>query len=65
MSIGPSGHTHGSGDDADDRSSGSSGESGLEPSGLGTDDAIRALLVLMPRMVGRAKRTPIPTELRS
>jgi DNA-binding MarR family transcriptional regulator len=29
------------------------------------DDAIRALLLLMPRMVGRAKRIPVPEELRS
>ena len=27
------------------------------------DDAIRALLLLMPRLVGRAKRTPPPAEL--
>jgi DNA-binding MarR family transcriptional regulator len=33
--------------------------------GLDTDDAIRALLLLMPRLVGRAKRLPIPDELRS
>lgn len=31
----------------------------------GVDDAIRALLLLMPRMVGRAKRIPVPGELRS
>ncbi len=30
-----------------------------------TDDAIRALLLLMPRMVGRAKRIPVPEELQS
>lgn len=30
----------------------------------GVDDAIRALLLLMPRMVGRAKRIPVPEELR-
>ncbi|MFJ6567845.1 MarR family transcriptional regulator [Streptomyces sp. NPDC091292] len=29
------------------------------------DDAIRALLLLMPRMVGRAKRMPVPEELQS
>lgn len=29
------------------------------------DDAIRALLLLMPRMVGRAKRIPVPEELQS
>jgi DNA-binding MarR family transcriptional regulator len=32
---------------------------------LDTDDAIRALLLLMPRMVGRAKRLQIPAELQS
>lgn len=30
-----------------------------------TDDAIRALLLLMPRLVGRAKRIPVPEELQS
>lgn len=34
------------------------GERGSE-----VDDAIRALLLLMPRMVGRAKRLPVPEEL--
>lgn len=29
------------------------------------DDAVRALLLLMPRMVGRAKRIPVPEELQS
>ncbi|WP_405882155.1 MarR family winged helix-turn-helix transcriptional regulator [Streptomyces sp. NBC_01136] len=29
------------------------------------DEAIRALLLLMPRMVGRAKRIPVPEELQS
>jgi DNA-binding MarR family transcriptional regulator len=33
--------------------------------GLGVDDAIRALLLLMPRMVGRVKRIPVPAELQS
>jgi DNA-binding MarR family transcriptional regulator len=33
--------------------------------GLSVDDAIRALLLLMPRMVGRAKRIRIPDEIRS
>lgn len=33
-------------------------------SGLSTDEATRALLLLMPRMVGRAKRIPVPEELR-
>jgi DNA-binding MarR family transcriptional regulator len=32
---------------------------------LGVDDAIRALLLLMPRLVGRAKRLGIPSELQS
>lgn len=32
--------------------------------GLETDDAVRALLLLMPRLVGRAKRLPVPEELR-
>src|SRR5262245_39101261 len=32
--------------------------------GLSVEEAIRALLLLMPRMVGRIKRTPIPEELR-
>jgi DNA-binding MarR family transcriptional regulator len=36
-----------------------------EAPGLSTDDAIRALLLLMPRLVGRAKRLPIPEELQS
>lgn len=36
-----------------------------EPPGLSTDEAIRALLLLMPRLVGRAKRLPVPAELRS
>lgn len=31
--------------------------------GLAVDDAIRALLLLMPRMVGRAKRLPPPPSL--
>jgi DNA-binding MarR family transcriptional regulator len=28
------------------------------------DDPVRALLLLMPRLVGRAKRIPVPAELR-
>jgi DNA-binding MarR family transcriptional regulator len=36
-----------------------------DPSGLSVDAAIRALLLLMPRLVGRAKRLPIPAELAS
>jgi DNA-binding MarR family transcriptional regulator len=31
----------------------------------GLDAAIRELLVLMPRMVGRAKRIPVPEDLQS
>ncbi len=40
---------------------------GREPDGsdLSVDDAIRALLLLMPRIVGRAKRISTPDELRS
>jgi DNA-binding MarR family transcriptional regulator len=33
--------------------------------GLSVDDGVRALLLLMPRLVGRIKRTPIPEQLRS
>ena len=29
------------------------------------DDAVRELLLLMPRLVGRAKRLPLPEQLRS
>ncbi|MGP3973228.1 MarR family winged helix-turn-helix transcriptional regulator [Streptomyces sp. 8N114] len=32
---------------------------------LAEDDAIRALLLLMPRIVGRVKRIPVPEELQS
>jgi DNA-binding MarR family transcriptional regulator len=32
---------------------------------MGADDAVRALLMLMPRMVGRAKRIKVPDELQS
>lgn len=34
-------------------------------SGRGIDEAVRELLLLVPRMVGRAKRIPVPPELRS
>lgn len=34
-------------------------------SGLSVDDAIRALLLLMPRLVGRAKRIRPPEELQT
>ena len=42
-------------------------ESPTEKAGTapGLDDAVRTLLVLMPRMVGTAKRIPVPEELRS
>ncbi|MFB9839591.1 MarR family winged helix-turn-helix transcriptional regulator [Actinoallomurus acaciae] len=33
--------------------------------GLSVDEGIRTLLLLMPRLVGRAKRTPVPERLRS
>ncbi|GAA4095988.1 MarR family winged helix-turn-helix transcriptional regulator [Actinomadura miaoliensis] len=33
--------------------------------GLSVDDGVRTLLLLMPRLVGRAKRTPPPEPLRS
>jgi DNA-binding MarR family transcriptional regulator len=33
--------------------------------GLGLTEAVRALLLLFPRVVGRVKRAPIPPELRS
>jgi DNA-binding MarR family transcriptional regulator len=36
-----------------------------DASGPAVDDAIRKLLLLMPRMVGRAKRTRVPDELQS
>ncbi|MFC9436813.1 MarR family winged helix-turn-helix transcriptional regulator [Nocardia sp. NPDC057030] len=32
--------------------------------GLGVDEGIRSLLLLMPRVVGRAKRLRVPDELR-
>lgn len=38
---------------------------GPDGTGSSVDDAVRALLLLMPRMVGRAKRTPMPDELQS
>ena len=41
------------------RSKGSTG-----PAGMSVEDATRALLLLGPRLVGRAKRTPVPDELR-
>ncbi|WP_433559058.1 MarR family winged helix-turn-helix transcriptional regulator [Pseudonocardia xinjiangensis] len=36
-----------------------------EPAGpFTTDEAVHALLLLMPRIVGKAKRMPVPAELR-
>lgn len=36
----------------------------VSDAGLSVDAAIRALLLLLPRMVGRVKRLPVPDELR-
>ncbi|MEN3320649.1 MAG: hypothetical protein V7643_4051 [Mycobacterium sp.] len=36
-----------------------------DESAMGVDDAVRAMLLLMPRMVGRAKRIPVPPEIQS
>ncbi|MEV5652555.1 MarR family winged helix-turn-helix transcriptional regulator [Nocardia sp. NPDC052254] len=33
--------------------------------GLTLDDSVRAMVLLMPRLVGRAKRLPVPEALRS
>ncbi|WP_433513420.1 MarR family winged helix-turn-helix transcriptional regulator [Nonomuraea sp. CA-143628] len=33
--------------------------------GMTTDQAVRSMLLLMPRMVGRAKRLPVPEALRT
>lgn len=41
-----------------------SGELGTEDR-LTTDDAVRAMLLTMPRLISRAKRTPVPEQLRS
>jgi DNA-binding MarR family transcriptional regulator len=35
-----------------------------DPTGPGVDDAVRTMLLLMPRLVGRAKRLGVPAELR-
>jgi len=43
----------------------SGGEVEQDPSGLSVDAASRALLLLTPRLVGRAKRLPVPVELQS
>jgi len=37
----------------------------VAPSDPALDEPVRALLLLMPRLVGRAKRIPVPPELRS
>ncbi|MBF8192466.1 MarR family transcriptional regulator [Nonomuraea sp. K274] len=37
----------------------------MSTDGLSVDDGIRTLLLLMPRMVGRAKRLKVPDELQS
>ncbi|WP_245655733.1 MarR family winged helix-turn-helix transcriptional regulator [Microtetraspora fusca] len=43
----------------------STGSPGRRGPGLDVDEAIRTLLLVMPRMVGRAKRLGVPEELRS
>jgi DNA-binding MarR family transcriptional regulator len=35
------------------------------PAGPSVDEGIRTLLLLLPRLVGRAKRAPVPERLRS
>lgn len=42
------------------RSGDHAGDTGLE-----VDESVRTLLLLMPRLVGRAKRAPVPKELQS
>lgn len=37
----------------------------MSTAGPGVDDAVRTLLLFMPRLVGRAKRLGVPEELRS
>lgn len=36
-----------------------------EREGLSLDEGVRAMVLLMPRLVGRAKRLPVPEALRS
>ncbi|MDR7167146.1 DNA-binding MarR family transcriptional regulator [Nocardia kruczakiae] len=36
-----------------------------ENDGLSLDESVRAMVLLMPRLVGRAKRLPVPEALRS
>src|SRR4030081_3300245 len=43
----------------------STGDRAAQSADLDVDGAIRALLLLMPRMVGRVKRIRIPDELQS
>jgi len=43
----------------------STGDRAAQSADLDVDGAIRALLLLMPRLVGRVKRIPIPEELQS
>ncbi|GAA2407213.1 MarR family winged helix-turn-helix transcriptional regulator [Actinomadura vinacea] len=44
----------------------STDEHGAAPeAGTGVEDGVRAMLLLMPRLVGRVKRIKIPAELRS
>lgn len=47
---------HGPGEGADGRAA---------DDGLTADEGVRTMLLLMPRLVGRAKRTPVPEALRS
>ncbi|MFB6815012.1 MarR family winged helix-turn-helix transcriptional regulator [Streptomyces sp. NPDC056347] len=37
----------------------------VDDGGSGVDDAVRTLLLLMPRMVGRVKKIPVPGALQS
>lgn len=55
----------GSGPGGDGPEADGPGPDGPGPDAPGVDDAVRALLLLMPRMVGRAKRMPVPEELQS
>ncbi|MGW0780621.1 MarR family winged helix-turn-helix transcriptional regulator [Streptomyces sp. NPDC002913] len=42
----------------------SAGRTGADPAhDLGVDDGVRTLLLLMPRVVARTKRTPVPPQL--
>ncbi|HEY3870915.1 MAG TPA: MarR family winged helix-turn-helix transcriptional regulator [Actinocrinis sp.] len=46
------------------RSGGRSGDGGAEPPDPDVDAAIRELFLLMPRIVGRVKRIPVPEPIR-